>query len=265
MKRLFALFFVFLLSVSSAYGQEWHVGTEMPVEWDAVTTLTDGSDVPPGDVVGYAFYLTDFVTDPDKSSPSLIDEITGTQYTVSLDPFRWHLVGVQAIRRTSLGIEVSRSTIAWSDDPVSAPEPFGIQRLPLVVHTIPDGAAYGNIPGGDQTQKNEVHYTFPAIAGIVTVNYEIYDTDTSTEVEILINGNHAGYAFKSGDKNWSPVKEVGFGDPRVFDNGINVVTFSNTNNPPENWPWGVRNLTSADFPPVGSTPPVEPAGIRVPD
>ena len=59
---------------------------------------------------------------------------------------------------------------------------------------LPESEAYGRILGGDQTHIDEVKYSFDGIRRDVTVYYEAWDVDMSDEVEILVNGQSAGFA-----------------------------------------------------------------------
>ena len=108
---------------------------------------------------------------------------------------------------------------------------------------LPDAAAYGRISGGDQTHANEVNYLFIGAPGNVTIFYQVWDVDLSTEVKILVNGEVLGYAPVTPNETWSGTLSVVLPDAMVFDGITNVLTFDNTYNPPKTYRWGVRNVT----------------------
>jgi hypothetical protein len=108
---------------------------------------------------------------------------------------------------------------------------------------LPDTGAYGRISGGDQSHVEEVNYSFDGVPGNVTIAYEVWDVDFSDEVEILINGAHADYTPVTPNSTWSEVRYVVLPDDAVLDTGMNVLTFSNTWNPPSTYLWGVANVS----------------------
>ena len=107
---------------------------------------------------------------------------------------------------------------------------------------LPDTGAYGRISGGDSFHVEEVNYSFEGVPGDVTVNYEAWDVDFSTEVEILVNGVHLGYAAVTPNGSWGVAAQVVLPDGWVSDAGENVLTFNNTYNPPKTYAWGVGNV-----------------------
>ena len=112
---------------TGAFGQEWHTANQATVEWNATTTLVDGSDIPADNTAEYALYLANAVTDPGKASPVLVqDNIAALTYTITLSVEGSYFVGLETIRKDAEGIEVSRSARIWSDDPAAVTTPFGI-------------------------------------------------------------------------------------------------------------------------------------------
>jgi hypothetical protein len=108
------------------------------------------------------------------------------------------------------------------------------------------GGTYGKVLGGDETHADEVSYTFDGVSGDVTMAYEAWDVDSPDEVELLVNGVHVSHVPVTADESWSGTRLVVLPDALVFDSGTNVLTFSNTNNPPaEEW-WGVRDVSIWD-------------------
>jgi C1A family cysteine protease len=108
---------------------------------------------------------------------------------------------------------------------------------------LPASEAYGRISGGDQTHVEEVDYGFEGAPGDVVIAYEVWDADFATEVEILVNGAHAGYAAVTPDNTWSETRYVVLPDAAVLDGAANVLAFDNTYNPPKTYWWGVRNVS----------------------
>lgn len=107
---------------------------------------------------------------------------------------------------------------------------------------LPAPGAYGRIPGGDQTHVEEVDYSFDGTPGDVTIVYEVYDADFADEVEILVNGVSLGYAETTQNVSWSGTRCIVIPDAEVLDAEANLLSFSNTFNPPNTYVWGVRNV-----------------------
>lgn len=130
-------------------------------------------------------------------------------------------------------------TYAWGVRNVSILETGGCSGcIPL-----PDSGAYGRITGGDQAHVQEVSYSFPGIAGDVTVEFQVWDVDFDTEVEILVNGVHVDYAAVTPNETWSATRFLVIPDGLVSDSATNVLTFDNTYNPPNTYWWGVRSVS----------------------
>lgn len=110
---------------------------------------------------------------------------------------------------------------------------------------LPDNGAYGRISGGDLSHTNEVSYLFLGAAGDVSIQYQVWDVDFAQEVEIQANGVRVAYAPVTPDVTWSETRTVVLPDALVLDTGMNILTFSNTYNPPKNYYWGVRNVSMA--------------------
>ncbi len=122
---------------------------------------------------------------------------------------------------------------------------WGVRGVVLAdtVIPLPASEGYGRISGGDQTHVNEVNYSFGGTDGDVTVNYEAWDVDFTTEVEILINGEPVGYAGTTANNSWGSNEGILLPDSYVYDASLNLLTFTNTYNPPNTYWWGVRNVT----------------------
>ena len=108
---------------------------------------------------------------------------------------------------------------------------------------MPASEGYGRISGGDQTHINEVNYSFEGMAGDVTLYYQVWDVDFSDEVEILVNGESVGFAPTTPNDSWGSTQAIVLPDGYVNDSSVNLLTFSNTYNPPKTYWWGVRNVS----------------------
>ena len=106
----------------------------------------------------------------------------------------------------------------------------------------PHPEGYGRISGGDQTHVNEVNYSFDGTAGDVTLYYQAWDVDFSDEVEILVNGNSVGFAPTTLNSAWGSTQAIVLPDDHVNDASVNLLTFTNTYNPPKTYSWGVRSV-----------------------
>ena len=106
---------------------------------------------------------------------------------------------------------------------------------------LPATGTYGKDDGLNPNHVNEVNFVFLGKAGNVEINYDAYDVDDATEVQILINGRVVGYA-PVGNNVWSGNQKITLPDQYVNDNSNNILTFNNTYNPPYAWIWLVRNV-----------------------
>jgi len=108
---------------------------------------------------------------------------------------------------------------------------------------LPDSGAYGYIQGGDQSHEEEVSYSFEGAPGDMDLGYRVWDVDFSDEVEILVNDVHLDYAPVTANTTWSDTVSLVIPDEWVLDAGTNVITFSNTRNPPNTYWWGVSDVS----------------------
>ena len=67
--------------------------------------------------------------------------------------------------------------------------------------------------------------------------------DFSTEIEILVNGNSVDFAPTTLNNAWGSTQAVVLPDGYVNDSSVNLLTFTNTYNPPKTYWWGARNVT----------------------
>jgi hypothetical protein len=135
-------------------------------------------------------------------------------------------------------MDVLGSATTWVEFGTPGNTDFVINTIPL-----PAGAAYGNIPGGDQTHPNEVTYVFPGRGGHLHLSFQIYDMDTPDEVRILLNGANVGNAPLTADNQWSGNLGVFLPDALVNNDIPNLVIFDNVKNPPAGLQWGVRQVS----------------------
>ena len=127
MKRILVGLFMMLLFGSVVWAQTWHTANQTSVSWSAVTHSTTGD--PLTDDITYKLYLANAVTDPDKSTPSLIVEgVVDTRYTITLGVEGRFFVGIKAVRSID-GEVVAEGEMSWSDDPlvVANGQTFGIR------------------------------------------------------------------------------------------------------------------------------------------
>jgi hypothetical protein len=108
---------------------------------------------------------------------------------------------------------------------------------------IPSPDPYGMIKGGDQSHADQVAYWFEGRSGSVTIRYEAYDIDSSKEVQILINGQRAGYVPLTPNDGWGGFCTIVLPDGMVNNGDFNILIFDNTFNPPKKLWWGVRNVS----------------------
>ncbi len=140
---------------------------------------------------------------------------------------------------------------------------WGVRRVSLdPFYALPSPAAYGRIRNGDQTHVDKVVYFFSGRPGDLNLSFEVYDIDHSYEVEVWLNGVKTHDVATTPNESWSAACTLLLPDDCVYDNAINVLIFENTQNPPREWFWGVRNVGLA--PAAGSSMTINPtATMRV--
>ena len=127
---------------------------------------------------------------------------------------------------------------AWVEFGTPGNTDFVVNSVP-----IPAAAAYGNIPGEDQSHPNEVTYIFFGKAGHLHLSYQAYDIDTQDEVQISLNGTQVANAPLTADNRWSGNLGVVLPDALVNNASSNLVVFDNIKNPPGALLWGVRQVS----------------------
>ena len=128
-KQLSIAVVILLLIVGVAFAQTWHTATQATVEWDPVSTLSNGDPLPAGDTMEYVVYLANAITDPAKDNPSEVATITATSHLITLNVEGSFFVGVKAVRKLADATVVGESEVAWSDDPqyVQGGATFGLR------------------------------------------------------------------------------------------------------------------------------------------
>lgn len=102
----------------------WHLANQTTVGWDAVTTLSDGTVVPPAQV-SYKVFLAKLIDKTDMSEVGTA--IVNQEFTVTLtSEGKWY-VGIRAVRTVD-NVVITSSNISWSDDPIACQDgnTFGI-------------------------------------------------------------------------------------------------------------------------------------------
>jgi len=126
---LVVMVLVGLLIAAPAMGLEW-LKDEGVLEWDAVTTLVDGTPIPVTDDPPLYRVLRRHRT---TGVETLMGETTQTQYPAPIDAEGYYYAGVYSVRMfegapvITEGVEM-RSTVTWSDstDIEAVPVPFGL-------------------------------------------------------------------------------------------------------------------------------------------
>jgi len=119
------LFFALLADV--AWPLDWTAANQITLAWSPVTTLTDGSALPAGDVVSYEVFIVP--ESGDKSTDRVMVGETGeAQFVITFETEGRFFVGVSA-KRFKNPDTISFSSISWSDNPV----------------VVKDGATFGII------------------------------------------------------------------------------------------------------------------------
>ena len=119
-------------------------------------------------------------------------------------------------------------------------------RYARVTQCIPlsSNEAVGRIQNGDGTHVDGACFTFAGQPGDFNLTYEAYDVDQTSEVTMLLNNTEVGNADKTANNRWSSVQNLTLPDALVSNTAVNMLAFVNTNNPPRDYFWGVRNVNS---------------------
>lgn len=114
-------------------------------------------------------------------------------------------------------------------------------KLPILLPAVEE---YGNITGGDTEHIEKVDYKIPyEIRGNFYLEYEVWNTNTDGEIEIIVNTKKLVDVALAGNEVWSTKRRVKIKDILLCDDNMeNIITFNNTSNPPNSNLWGVRNV-----------------------
>jgi hypothetical protein len=127
LKSFAAILIITLLLVPCASSVEWKATNQATAAWDAVITLEGGDPLPASHTVKYRVYLSNAITDPDKANPALLGETDQLQFVITLNAEGKYFVGVQSVRYDESAVEVSASSVNWSDvNGAATPNPFGL-------------------------------------------------------------------------------------------------------------------------------------------
>ena len=103
----------------------------------------------------------------------------------------------------------------------------------------------GNLQDGDRSHAEEVRLSFevpegwPSWAYRLEFHYRVHDVDSEGEILISLNGEPLVEAPVTENKGYSEDLSIELPLDRVRFDGINIITFDNTYNPPRNYKWGV--------------------------
>jgi len=112
---------------------------------------------------------------------------------------------------------------------------------------IPDEAEVGNLPAGDNTRPEGLHYRMGPASGGITVYLQGYDLATPNELELVVNGHH--YAIsETAAALWSDTFGIPVDVGDLNSGGDNDMYFVHAG---LSDPWGVRKL-GLTAPPVPS-------------
>lgn len=95
--------------------QTWWTANQKTMEWDAVTTLTDGSPLPAGSTIKYICYIKTV----SNSTPVQVGASDIPRFTYTFTVEDKYFLGVKSQRLIS-GAVVTESPISWSNDPLYA-------------------------------------------------------------------------------------------------------------------------------------------------
>ena len=118
MKKLIFTLLVFvgifcIMPVANA--QTWHNVNQFTCSWEAVTTDADGDPLPVDGAMHYRLYLANADTDPSKTSPVEVADVTILEAVVTLGTKGRYFVGVKAVWIYT-DLSELESAINWADE-----------------------------------------------------------------------------------------------------------------------------------------------------
>ncbi|MDZ7343498.1 MAG: FG-GAP-like repeat-containing protein [candidate division KSB1 bacterium] len=153
--------------------------------------------------------------------------------------------GTRTLRLPDLLVEDSGFNVLIFDNTDNPPKTgaWGVREVTILdCFPLPSAAAYGKIRSGDQQHADKVVYCFPGMIGNANLTYEVYDIDNIREVDIRLNGTKVSDEAVTADNQWSASRALLLPDALVKNSAVNLLVFDNTQNPPNTWSWGVRNV-----------------------
>ncbi len=128
MKKYFVVATAVMLLVfgTIALGQDWYTANQVTLQWEAVTTTEDGTELPATDKVKYKVFIKNAITGGTEVE---LGEVEAVEYTITLNTEGSYFLGVRALRYSSGDVLLSESIICWSDIAECAAEgkPFGVR------------------------------------------------------------------------------------------------------------------------------------------
>lgn len=114
-KKTLALIAGILLLASVCQAQTWVNVNQLTCTWDIVTTDGDGDPLPADGVLHYKLYLANADTDPTKTSPVQVADVTTLEATITLNTKGRYYVGVKAVWIYT-DLSEMESGINWADE-----------------------------------------------------------------------------------------------------------------------------------------------------
>lgn len=111
-----ALFFALSLVVGVAWAQKWYNVNTFSCSWNAVTTDVDGDPLPTGIALTYRVYLANAVTDPNKTTPVVIANVSTINMSVTLNTKGQYYIGIEAVLTFVDDSTELVSGINWADE-----------------------------------------------------------------------------------------------------------------------------------------------------
>lgn len=113
-------------AVQPAWAITWVTANQATIQWDAITADVDGDPIPAGTHVEYKVFLANKLTDPNKTNPAELGQITGTEYTITLGVKGQYVAGVKAVHvEDNTNLALAESDFAWSDNPADCADTDG--------------------------------------------------------------------------------------------------------------------------------------------
>ena len=115
MKKLLLAVVAFFFMCVTIQAQTWYNVNQFTCSWDIVTTDVDGDPLPVDGVLHYRLFLANADTDPTKTNPVQVADVTTLEATVTLNTKGRYFVGAQAVWIYIDNSELV-SVINWADE-----------------------------------------------------------------------------------------------------------------------------------------------------